>query len=67
VNIHGFVELSAVIILCDDDCCFTVDMVLIFLPQLCVCVYMYVHMCVLYVCVCPYVRTHESFCVCVLL
>jgi hypothetical protein len=61
VNTRRFVELSAVIILCDDDCCFAVDMVLIFfLPQWCVCV-----------CVCPYVRTHvhvthESFCVCVL-
>ena len=47
VNIHRFVELSAVIILCDDDCCFAVDMVLIFfLPQwcVCVCVHMFVHM-----------------------
>jgi len=25
VNIHSFVELSAIIILCDDDCCFAVD------------------------------------------
>jgi hypothetical protein len=38
VNVHRFVELSAVIILCDDDCCFAVDMVLIFLSQWCVCV-----------------------------
>ena len=46
VNIHRFVELSAVMIVCDDDCCFAVDMVLIFfLPQLCMC--MYLHMYVL--------------------
>jgi len=46
VNIHRFVELSAVIIVCDGDCSFAVDMVLIFfLPQLCMC--MYLHMYVL--------------------
>ena len=51
VNIHRLVQLSAVIILCDDDCCFAVVTVLIFLPQWCVCVYTYV--CVAYVlCVC---------------
>jgi len=56
VNIHRFVELSAVIILCDDDCCFAVDMVLFFLSQWCVCVCVCIYT---YVCV-----THESFWVC---
>jgi len=50
VNIHRFVELSAVIILCDDDCCFAVDMVLIlFFPQWCVCVCVCVYVCIIYV------------------
>jgi hypothetical protein len=51
VNIYRFVELSALIILCDDGY-FAVDMVFIFfLPQWCVCVCMYVHIYVLYMCI----------------
>ena len=53
VNIHRFVELSAVIIVCDGDCCFAVDMVLIFfLPQLRVCVSTYVCVTCVLLCVC---------------
>jgi hypothetical protein len=58
VNIYRFVELSAVIILCDDGCCLAVDMVLIFfLPQWCVCVcvcacmYLCKYICRCYICV----------------
>jgi hypothetical protein len=58
VNVHRFVELSAFVILCDDDCCFDVDIVLIFLlPQwcvcVCVCIHVYAHMHI----------AHECFCV----
>jgi hypothetical protein len=61
MNIHRFVEQTAFIIQYDDECYFAGDMVLIFLPQLCM--RMYVHIYVLYMCIsmCMYskVQTHS--------